>query len=397
MKKKLILTLVFSQCLFGMQPQKSNEQLLVEAVKMGDLIQVTKLLESGANPGLVESLLCDALERHITFSRGQEKEQNLYEKNRNKVIELLLNDPRTHLNCKNSFGNTPLMHFVRLNNRLDTEKMLKIGKVDINAKNKQGLTALNFAESKDMQLLLENQGAVRGVLEQKISAFTPVRQKRKPAEPMNTLIFEFDVEPSAQLAQPTKQDLLVNAVKLSNPILVKKLLEEGANPGLVKNIFCLAYAQKPLDLTQRFETVKILALDKRTNLNCVDEKGFTVLMRAGYNTDDTTILFLTTTPGVKERIEVGRTNFTGQNASNYAKHTASKRAIQALEEEQGVVSEKILVKPKRNIEIMPKRAAPEPMETFTSEFMRLKPVAESETETEEEPVGKISKTSDPEI
>lgn len=120
---------------------------------------IRMILQKGGNPGLVESLLCDALERKVTFSKGQEKEQNKYEKNRNRVIELLINDSRTNLNCKNAIEDTPLIHFVRLDNRYYVEKLLQTGRVEINAKNKQGLTALDLARSKPMKVLLLAAGA----------------------------------------------------------------------------------------------------------------------------------------------------------------------------------------------------------------------------------------------
>lgn len=120
---------------------------------------IKMILQNGGNPGLVESLLCDALERKITFSKGQEKEQNKYEKNRNRVIELLINDSRTNLNCKNAIEDTPLIHFVRINNRYYVEKLLQTGRVEVNIKNKYGLNALDYARNNEMRALLLGAGA----------------------------------------------------------------------------------------------------------------------------------------------------------------------------------------------------------------------------------------------
>ena len=146
-----------------------------------------------------------------------------------------------------------------------------------------------------------------------------------------------------------------------------------------------------MDLTQRFETVKELALDERTNLNCIDEQGFTVLMRAGYNSDDNTILFLTTTPGVKERVDVSIKSY-GKKASDYAKHRMPKRAIQALEKEQVEIP---LIHPSQVPRMPDFRAIPaaaQPIVVEPSRLPKMPPigkreqseVAGSETESEGE-------------
>lgn len=164
--KKIFLVFGLSFCMssVNLEPPLEEESFqdllkLENAVTNTDSAEVLRLLLKGIDPSVSPQLLCIALERRKSFSRGQEKEQQEYERSRKQIIELLINDPRTNLNCKNANGDTPLIYFARMGHLEYVEKLLKSGRVDLNAVDKLGFTASALVKSPDMQKLFAQHGA----------------------------------------------------------------------------------------------------------------------------------------------------------------------------------------------------------------------------------------------
>ncbi len=207
--------------------------------KNPEIVQI--LLQHGANPALDEELLCDTLFRVV------EKNEKLYiiRQNKAKMADILIDDPRTNLNCKDCLGQTPLMWAVEQQNLVLIEKLLNTKKVTINAENNSGITALGLARGKTkhkiaIQELLQKYGAKLGSKQRKPAGMPMPKQAAAPRrQPGTEYQFGFAAKPAAapygmpagqpfsmpqQTPKTTLEEDLFNAVRDNNSTDLHALL-----------------------------------------------------------------------------------------------------------------------------------------------------------------------------
>ena len=102
-----------------------------------------------------------------------------------------------------------------------------------------------------------------------------------------TTLLKSDINPN-YFADPKRSDLaLTQAVRTVNPMIVQLLLQFSADPSIDQNILCTAYMAGPsayedpiVFSERRFKVMELLIKDQRTNLNCIDDEGNTLLIKA---------------------------------------------------------------------------------------------------------------------
>lgn len=144
------------------------------ASTIGNSALVSLLLNYGADPALDEALLCTIM---TTISGRPGVPVSIMKQRKEAIIDLLINHPGINLNCKDSMGKTPLMLEVQAKNVDRVNALLNTKRVDINAEDLNGQTALDYAagrlkSKKTIQEVLEKHGALHGSRQRKIPAVT---------------------------------------------------------------------------------------------------------------------------------------------------------------------------------------------------------------------------------
>ncbi|GMU19712.1 MAG: hypothetical protein AMXMBFR12_09040 [Candidatus Babeliales bacterium] len=434
MKKiSLVFGLSFCMSSVNLEPPLEEESFqdrlkLENAVTNTDSAEVLRLLLKGIDPSVSPQLLCIALERRKSFSRGQEKEQQEYERSRKQIIELLINNPRTNLNCKNADGDTPLIYFARMGHLEYVEKLLKSGRVDLNAVDKLGFTASALVKRPDMQKLFAQHGAsviappqVSSVSTwhsytqpQRPIAATPKAAPQIPAIPTS---YQYTSPPHPAFAKPAPrmglslvQQEFFDAVKQNNLEKVNQLFAAGGidlNVADQNGATPLVYAIKNNSLPMVMRLLKMpIAINQKIGLRVT-----TYLMGAISGGKSSAIIAeLLKHPD----IDLNILNNEGLTALDYAllpgrarleiiDMLIKRQAVTGAFRQYAVRSQKL----RAQAQAGQKRSAAEMMEGAVQSSVQQQTIPaaaqmprvyiKEEPTEEEEPVSKISRISDPEL
>ncbi len=136
-----------------------TETALGEAASSGDVALFNLIMSNGGNPGLVDTVLNQAIERRMSFPT--QELQNQFKAGKAAIIDVLINDPRTNLNAL-YFDASPLMVAANSKNVPLINKLLATGRVNINLENSRGRTALDHAKTQQIKKLLIAAGGKPG-------------------------------------------------------------------------------------------------------------------------------------------------------------------------------------------------------------------------------------------
>lgn len=156
--RTLIIICFYSCVTIGMDKPTTLDQKFAETVLSGKIEQVRAYLDQGANPGFDSKLICKLMEKLFAKPIITPADKKL----KDDLLELLIYDPRTQLNCYNDDGLTPLMILVRQNEVDLATLMLASERAEIDAENNQGITAFDMVKSTGMRRLLMDVGARSG-------------------------------------------------------------------------------------------------------------------------------------------------------------------------------------------------------------------------------------------
>lgn len=175
MKKmvSILISMYFSIAAMD-SPSALNEKFINAALR-GNVVEANELLEKGANPAYDPTLLCKILK--VIFSTPVITAAQ--KKNKDAIIQFLIYEPHTVLNCHDNNGMTPLMILVRQNEVELVELLLATERVNINDENNQGLTAFDMAKSKEMRDLLKMAEVPAGSGKRKITQKSPAKSPKK--------------------------------------------------------------------------------------------------------------------------------------------------------------------------------------------------------------------------
>src|SRR5437868_2705019 len=158
MRKKLFMICFYSSLMLGMERPENLDQKFAEAILSGKVEQAKAYLNQGANPGSDPKLICKLMEKLYAKPIITEADKKF----KDDLLELLIYDPRTKLNCYNNDGLTPLMILVRQNEINLATLMLASERAEIDAENNQGITAFDMVKSTEMRRLLMDVNAKSG-------------------------------------------------------------------------------------------------------------------------------------------------------------------------------------------------------------------------------------------
>lgn len=325
----------------GVDPNKSTailEPVLQYAVLKSQNVEIVKaLLDAGADPSLTPNLLCDLLQ---PIFKNESRDMSVYLTIRNMIIQ----HPKTNLNCLGKFGRqtlTPLMFAVKNKDQDLMNGLLGLGRLDINARNLEGKSALDFATTKQIRQLLIKWGAKSGfeLAQGGIPAAaqpraTPAQpssesKKRKETEPWQAFAAEpFKVAPQEpqRYLLPTPQEQLFNATTRHDVNEVNRLIQSGtvninmADP--VRQMLPLTYA---VDIGAIPIVARLLQLPD-LKVNYKSPNGSTILMHAASKGVPEIVDLLLKRPDIL----VNEVNNDGFSALDYAQKVADGGLIALL-------------------------------------------------------------------
>lgn len=339
----------------GADPNKSTvygEPVLKFAVINRQNVDIVKaLLDAGADPSLTPELLCDVL---ANFYGGTVEAKNTY----HAIRGILISHPKTNLNCMRKFGQrselTPLMFAIEDRDYDLADILIKTSRVDINVRNAEGKTALDFATNKQMRQWLIMQGAQSGseFAGRKVpaaaagsmgaapaAAQSKAGQKRKEAEHMKAFTGEFKVPrpeipavvPQAPAPQPidpfkaTIDALLRNDIAQALNYLNKGGFDINREDPVYGRILSLAIHKNALQVVQRLMQMPQL------QINYKNVGGRTPLMSAlPYNfpgTSNEIVYALLARPDLSS---INEMDIVGSTALDSALRTRNFQIVQVL-------------------------------------------------------------------
>jgi Ankyrin repeats (3 copies)/Ankyrin repeats (many copies) len=320
MKKMLFVLISYCFSLNAMESPSLLNQQFARAVLAGRVEEAKSYLEKGANPAYDPNLLCKLLKLIFNQPVASVKQRAL----KDQLIELLIYEPNTVVNCQDSDGTTPLMILVRQNEIPLVELLLGTERVNVKAENNQGLTAFDMAKSKEMRELLKLGEVPAGSGKRKIVQRSPAKSPSK--SPKLSPIKEFTWETPLLVPQhkSAKQEFF-EVVQQGNIARLKDMIK-GGYPSYINDTvqqltpLMIAVQQQSLPVVQLLLKAPLLDL-KKENIS-----GNTALILAVIQ-DNLEIVKALLNDG---RSDINQLNKFAYTALDFVKETANGHEIKKL-------------------------------------------------------------------
>lgn len=319
MKKIFVILTVFCFYIEAMENPTILNQQFARAILTGKTEEAKKYLEKGANPAYDPQLMCKLLKLIFNQPVASVKQRTL----KNQLIELLIYEPNTVVNCQDNEGITPLMILVRQNEVELVELLLGTERVNVKSENNQGLTAFDMAKSKEMRELLKLGAVPAGSGKRKIIQ-SLIKSPSK--SPKSSPIKEFTWETPLLVPQhkSAKQEFF-EVVQQENFARLKDMIK-GGYPSYINDVvqhltpLMIAVQRQSLPMVQLLLKAPLIDL-KKENIS-----GNTALILAVIH-DNLEIVKAILDDG---RSDVNQLNKFAYTALDFVKETPNGQAIKKL-------------------------------------------------------------------